>query len=369
MVKILDTTLRDGEQTPGVAFTVEEKVAIAVKLAEAGVPYIEAGIPAIGHDEKKAIKEIAGLCLPSEIVAWNRAERRDIESSLECGVRNIHISLPVSDLMIEKKLGKDKPWVLKRLEEAVAFAIRSGSTVSVGAEDASRADMEFLIEYALAAKALGACRLRYCDTVGISEPFSLRGRIVGLRGSTDMDIEIHTHNDFGMATANAIAGVMAGGRFIDTTIAGLGERAGNAPLEEVVMALKVIMGHDTGIITQMLKPLAEFVSKAANRSLPESKSIVGGKVFAHESGIHVDGILKDPSTYEPFEPEVVGATRSIVIGKHSGTKAIAYKLRELGYEPGEGLTRRVLGKVRGLATSKKGGLRDDELISFAGKLL
>lgn len=361
MVKILDTTLRDGEQTPGVAFTGEEKVTIAVKLAEAGVHYIEAGIPAMGEDEQTAIKEIISLGLPSEIIAWNRADRRDIESSLECGVRNIHISLPVSDLMIEKKLGKSRPWVLRRLEETVAFAKGSGAAVSVGAEDASRAGMEFLIEYGAAAKAFGACRLRYCDTVGISEPFSLRQRIIELCDSTDMEIELHTHNDFGMATANALAGVMAGGTFINTTIAGLGERAGNAPLEEVVMALKVIMGHDTGIRTQSLKPLAEFVSKAANRLLSQSKSIVGEGVFAHESGIHVDGILKDPSTYEPFRPEAVGAKRSIVIGKHSGTKAIVYKLHELGYEAGEGLARRVLGEVRGLASRKKGALRDEEL--------
>lgn len=364
MIRIVDTTLRDGEQTPGVAFTLKEKLAIARKLESAGIHGIEAGTPAMGHEEKEAIRRIIALGLKAEIITWNRATIGDIRHSLECGAKNIHISLPVSDLMIAKKLGKDRAWVLESLRSAAAFAVDHGARLSVGMEDASRADEAFVKEFARNAVWSGAKRLRWCDTVGIMEPFSLRERLSALASAVDIELEVHTHNDFGLATANAIAGVKAGATCIDTTVTGLGERAGNAPLEEVVMALKLILGMDTGVKTTMLKGLAEFVSAAAQRPLPGWKCIIGEKVFAHESGIHVDGVIKDPATYEPFAPELVGAKREIVIGKHSGAKAVLYRLRELGVPPSPASAPKLVKKIRAAASTKKGGLTDAELYEF-----
>lgn len=320
--QIIDTTLRDGEQAPGVAFSIEEKVDIAKMLDQAGVHFIEAGTPVMGNEEKEAVKAIISLKLRARVVAWNRAVEGDIEESMSIGASNIHVSFPVSDIMIFKKLRKDRNWILTRLKEIASFVSSSGAILSIGAEDASRADEIFLLDFMKAAADGGAVRARYCDTVGICEPFGLYERIKRLIQKTDIPVEIHTHNDFGLAVANAMAGVLAGAGFVDTTVAGLGERAGNAALEDVAMGLKMLYGIDAGINPFMLTGLADMVSSASGRPLPVSKSIVGGMAFAHESGIHVDGVMKDPLTYEPFDPRIVGNRRRIVIGKHSGREAL-----------------------------------------------
>ncbi|MBI4666993.1 MAG: homocitrate synthase [Nitrospinae bacterium] len=368
MIRIVDTTLRDGEQTPGVAFSVEEKMAIAAMLDEAGVHYIEAGSPAMGHGELEAIREINGMGLRASVIMWNRATREDIEKSLSIGARNVHISLPVSDFMIRRKMGYDRNKIIETMASMVALAKSENVEVSVGAEDATRADQSFLKEYIAAAESCGAVRLRYCDTVGVSEPFSLRDNVERLLIGARIPLEIHTHNDFGMATANALAGVKAGATLIDTTITGLGERAGNAPLEEVVMALEVVMEIKTGVNPLMLKKLAEFVARAAGRTLPRSKSIVGTDVFTHESGIHVDGVMKDPRLYEPFDPSLVGACRRIVIGKHSGPKAVKRRLRELGFDLNGFSESCAVEMIRKAAGNRKGGLTDSDILSIASRM-
>jgi len=369
MIRIVDTTLRDGEQTPGVAFSIGEKIAIARMLDDAGVHFIEAGTPAMEHGEAEAIREINAMGLRAGIITWNRALESDIEKSLQCGSSNIHISLPVSDFMIRHKLGRGRDYVLNRLAETVEFAKSGGAAVSIGAEDATRADETFLAEYAGLALELGAARFRYCDTVGVMDPFTLKDKVETLAEKVNIPLEIHTHNDFGMATANAIAGVKAGASFIDTTITGIGERAGNAPLEEVVMALEVIMGIKTGVKTTCLKSLAQFTAMASGRALPESKTIVGDQVFTHESGIHADGVLKDPRLYEPFDPGLVGAIRRIVIGKHSGPKMVKRKLSQLHVNPGDEDIVKIVEIIRAAASSQKGGLTDSEIASIAYRSL
>lgn len=363
-VMIDDTTLRDGEQTAGVVFANREKVRIARLLDEVGVHQIEAGIPAMGGDERDVIEEIAHLGLKASVLGWNRANTRDIEASLGCGVDAIAISLATSDIHIQTKLVKDRAWVLDTIRESVAFAKSAdpGLYVSVNAEDASRTELPFLIEYAKAAQAEGADRIRFCDTIGLMEPFRTYKVVKHLREETGLEVEMHTHNDFGMAVANAIAGIHAGATWVNVTVGGLGERAGNAALEEVVMALKYIEGVDLELDTTRFRELGEYVMAAAGRQIPAWKSVIGTNMFAHESGIHADGVIKNPSTYEVFAPAEVGLARQIVIGKHSGSRALELKFEEYGIQVTRQEAAELLPRVRTMAIELKRALFDKELV-------
>lgn len=361
-IKIVDTTLRDGEQTAGVVFSNPEKIRIAKMLDDVGVDQIEAGVPVMGGHEKEVITEICRLGLRASIMGWNRAEIRDIEASLDCGVDAVAISTPTSDIHIEYKLRSTKSKVLEDMIRTAQFAKQHGVYVSVNAEDASRTDPAFLSEFAQAAKDAGADRLRFCDTVGILDPFTTLEQVKNLVEKVGIDVEMHTHNDFGMATANALAGVRAGARWVGVTVIGLGERAGNAALEEVVMALKCLGGIDLNFKTAKFRELAEYVSLASNRELPIWKAIVGSNVFAHESGIHADGVLKNPGNYEAFCPEEVGLTRQIVIGKHSGSHSIRAKFEEYGHILTNEEANDILVYVKKAAVELKRPLFDKELV-------
>jgi homocitrate synthase NifV len=365
LVYIDDTTLRDGEQTAGVVFANKEKIRIAKLLDEIGVAQIEAGIPAMGGDERDVIEEMAHLGLNASILGWNRANTVDIQTSLDCGVDAIAISLATSDIHIETKLKKSRPWVLQTIAECVTYAKEKSPDVyvSVNAEDASRTDLKFLCEYAKAAKDAGADRLRFCDTIGLMEPFRTYTVIDHLIQETGLEIEMHTHNDFGMAVANAIAGIHAGANWVNVTVGGLGERAGNAALEEVVMALKYVEGFEQiQFDTKRFRELGEYVAKAAGRTIPAWKSIIGTNMFAHESGIHADGVIKNPKTYEVFAPEEVGLERQIVIGKHSGSKSLLLKFGEYGMDLSHEEATELLPRVRTMSIELKRSLFDKELV-------
>ena len=270
-IYIVDTTLRDGEQTAGVVFANAEKIAIAEILSNMGIDQLEVGIPTMGGDEKEAIKQIVKRNLKSSIMAWNRAVISDIEQSIDCGVDAVAISISVSDIHIKHKLKTSREWVLENMVKAVLYAKKNGLYVSVNGEDASRADRDFLVEFINAAKEAGADRFRYCDTVGIMDPFKIYTDIKYLEEKTGFDIEMHTHNDFGMATANAVAGVKAGANYVGVTVNGLGERAGNAALEEVIMSFKYVFGYDVDIDTTKFREASEYVSRASGRALPPWK--------------------------------------------------------------------------------------------------
>ena len=361
-VVIDDTTLRDGEQTAGVVFAKAEKMHIAQVLSELGVQQIEVGIPAMGGDELEAIQAIVAMRLPASIIAWNRAVVSDVKMSLECNVDAVAVSISASDIHIKTKLEKDREWVLNSVRKSVEFAKSHDLYVSVNAEDASRADPEFLAHFAKTAKASGADRIRYCDTLGTLGPFQTYDAVKRLIEDSGLDVEMHTHNDFGMATANALAGIRAGAKFVNTTVGGLGERAGNAPLEEVVMALKYVEGVDLDYPTERFREVAEYVASAAGREVPGWKPVVGHRVFAHESGIHVDGILKNSKNYEAFTPAEVGLTRQLVVGKHSGSHTILHKFDEFGIELTEAQASLILARCRSLAVQLKRALFDKELI-------
>ena len=363
-VKLDDTTLRDGEQTAGVVFTNAEKVAIARMLDEIGVEQIEAGIPVMGGDERDVIEEIAHLGLSASILGWNRANMADIKTSIDCGVDAVAISLATSDIHIKTKLMKDRAWVLNSIRESVAYAKSEGVYVSVNAEDASRTEFGFLLEYAAAAKAEGADRLRFCDTIGVMEPLRTYKVIKELIEQTGLEVEMHTHNDFGMAVANAIAGIHAGATWVNVTIGGLGERAGNAALEEVVMALKYVEGLDLEFDTKRFHEVVHYVMTAAGRTVPAWKPVVGSNVFTHESGIHVDGIIKNPKTYEVFAPEEVGCERQIVVGKHSGSRTVELKFAQYGIPISREDASLLMPLVRVKAIEVKRPLFDKELVAL-----
>lgn len=363
-IQINDTTLRDGEQAAGVAFTKEEKVAFACLMDAIGVHELEVGIPAMGSSEAEAIKAIADLGLKTQITGWNRAVRSDLEASLACGLERVHISVPVSEIQIGVKFQGNCQLVLSRLQDAISYARDRGLYVSVGGEDSSRADEAFLLDVALASQDWGASRFRFCDTVGILDPLTTHRKVSQLVQSLVIPIEMHTHNDFGMATANALAGIQAGAVSVNTTVNGLGERAGNAALEEVVMALKCIYGMKIGIDTRKLREISEFVVRASGCAVPPWKAIVGENAFTHESGIHAHGVLHDPQTYEPFTPEEVGWERRLVIGKHSGRHLLSSLLQERGITLDSEQAQSLLDKVRQICVERKRNLTVEELLSL-----
>jgi len=352
-VIINDSTLRDGEQTPGIAFTLAEKLAIARALDGAGVDEIEAGTPAMGGEELEAIRLMAASELRAAVIPWCRMTRADVDLAAQTGTGRVHLSVPVSDRQIHAKFGTGRQDVLARIADVIAHARDRGLKASVGGEDASRADPDFLARVVVAVQAAGGHRFRYADTLGVLDPFATRDAMAALARETDIELEFHGHDDLGLATANTLAAVRGGATHASVCVLGLGERAGNAPLEEVVTALGETLGRRTRVRLERLPELAEIVARAACRPIPDNKPIVGGGVFSHESGIHVAGLLRDAATYEALDPARFGRQREIVLGKHSGRAAVRSMLRSIGLEDEHARLDRILAEVRARAQATK----------------
>ena len=361
-VNIIDTTLRNGEQTAGVVFSKHEKIRIAKLLDEVGIHEIEIGTPSLGPAEREIIKEIIASKPNCKLFTYCEADPANIAYAAECGIKNIIINISTSDLHLKVKYGKTRTWALNQLRETISEAKSNGLDFIVSAEDATRTDLEFLLKMINIAQKKGAYRFRICDTVSRLDPFRTFLYINTILNAIDFPIEVYNHNDFGMATANAMAAIRAGASSLVTSVNGLGEGTGNAALEEIVMALKYLEEVDLGMVTSKFRELSEYVAKASARAIPVWKAIVGTNVFAHESGIHTDGVLKNPINYEVFEPGEVGLTRQIVVGKHSGSHTILHKFKEFEIDLTDKEANDILAMTRLMSVDLKRPLFDKELM-------
>ncbi len=368
-INVLDTTLRDGEQTPGVSLTSNEKLRIAKKLDEIGVNIIEAGSAITSEGEKEAIRQITHQGLNAEISSFARSLKGDIDSCIDCDVDCVNLVVSTSDIHIKYKLNSSRDEVIENMVSNIEYAKDHGLIVELSAEDATRTDFEYLKKVFQTALDTGADRLCPCDTVGVLTPeksYDFYNKLSFLDGP----LSAHCHNDYGLAVANTLEAIRGGATIIHGTINGIGERAGNASLEEIVVALNNLYEgkYTTDIKINQLYNASKLVSRTTGVYLQPNKAIVGENVFAHESGIHADGVIKNASTYESITPELLGRHRKFVVGKHTGTKGLKNRLKELGIDVDKEQLREIFKQVKDFSDKGK-CLTDVDLQAISDKVL
>jgi len=362
-IKIFDTTLRDGEQTPGVALTAEKKLEIAHALSDLGVDIIEAGFPINSEIEFLAVKRISKE-VDTTVCGLARALKPDIDRCVEADVQLVHTFISTSPQHLKYQMGKSEDEIYKIAVEAVEYVVDHGLPCLFSPMDATRSELNFLIKVCKGVEEAGASIINIPDTVGVMIPSSMRELMKKIREEIKIDLDVHCHNDFGMAVANTLAAVEAGCNQVQVTVNGIGERAGNADLEQVVMALKILYGIETNINTEKIYPTSKLVERLTGIRIMPNFPIVGDNAFAHESGIHVHAVLKKAETFEPIKPEMVGARRRLVLGKHVGVHGIDAKLKELGIEVNPEQLKEITTKVKDLGGKGKRVVEED-LVAIA----
>ncbi|PJD91623.1 MAG: hypothetical protein CK424_06240 [Legionella sp.] len=363
---IEDTTLRDGEQAPGLAFNKKVKIDIYRALVDIGVQWLEVGIPAMGGEELEAIKCIKDMAINDNVtaIAWNRGVLDDVAFSISLGFKAVHIGLPTSNVHLKNSIQKDRTWLLNKAKELINYAKNKDVYVSISAEDVGRTEISFLQDYACVVEEAGADRLRLSDTIGVLYPKKYQKIIRAIKKVSSIPLQSHAHNDFGLAVANTLAALDAGAQYFHVTVNGIGERAGMPDFAQVIVALRQLHQIDLGIDLSKLTRLGHLVANYSNAPLYPWHPITGTNVFAHESGIHANGTLRHSTTFEPFDADIVGGERKIVIGKHSGKNAIQHTLEHENIEVDESLLDICLKEVRKKSMLKNTSLTMSELIDI-----
>jgi len=353
-IEIFDTTLRDGEQTPGLGFSLEEKLEISRQLDHLGVSVIEAGFPASSDEEKASVSEIVEN-VDTAVCGLARIKERDLEPAFASGVDIVHLFASTSKIQMEKSMKMTGEEVLRQSVKAVRKVKKAGRKCLFSPMDATRTDPEYLVEISRAVKEAGADMINLPDTVGVGWPEGIRDMVSRVKDEVGIPLSVHCHNDYGLALANSLAGVRAGADQVQVTVNGLGERAGNASLEETVMNLERLDNVGTRIKTNALFETSKLVERLSGLQLPPTKPIVGRNAFSHESGIHAAGMVEDDSTFEPelLDPETVGHRRRFIVGKHAGRNGLKKVLGEAGLEPSESEVNRILKKVKSISSNGK----------------
>jgi D-citramalate synthase len=356
--------LRDGEQTPGVSLVPENKLRIAQRLDELGVDFIEAGFAAVSEGEMESVALIAKQGLRAQVFSAARGTKNDVDVVLKSGASGVSMIIPTSDLHIEVKLRKTREQILATTHEVVSYAKAHGLAVELLAEDATRSDFDYLTKVFLTAVDAGVDRVVPCDTVGILTPERSAEFFSNLKKSIKVPVAVHCHNDFGMAVANTVAALGSGAEECHSTINGLGERAGNAALEEIVITLRSLYKLDLNIKTELLFGTSQLVSRLTGVHVQPNKAVVGENAFTHESGIHTQGVFANPLTYEPIAPELVGCQRRIAAGKHSGSNAIRADLNNMGLKPTESQFKQIFQRIKELGDKGK-TVMDADVLAIA----
>ena len=353
-VRIFDTTLRDGEQSPRTSFGYDEKRAIAATLSEMGTHVVEAGFPVNSEAEFEAVSDVAAAT-DTATCGLARVVDEDVEAALDAGVEMVHVFASTSDVQLADSMHATREEVVERSVDAVERVREAGAEAMFSPMDATRTEESFLIDVIEAVDEAGVDWINVPDTCGVAMPSQFGELIRVVREHTDARVDVHTHDDFGMASANAVAGFEAGAHQAQVSVNGIGERAGNAAYEEVVMAAESVFGVDTGVDTTRISELSRRVAEASDVPVPANKPVVGRNAFSHESGIHAAGVIENSDTFEPgvMTPEMVGAEREFVLGKHTGVHSVRKRLEEAGYAPTDDEAKRVTRRVKDHGAEKR----------------